>query len=96
MGLHAITVFSGMGLLPRMGILPLPTLLVLTEYKPHNFYTICFKPTTMGRVNILSFYPSRVRAHDILTQSKQIILLPFCLKYSPGLELNPGQLTHPD
>ena len=26
MGLHAITVFSGMGLLPRMGILPLPTL----------------------------------------------------------------------
>ena len=29
-GLHAITVFSGMGLLPRMGILPLPTLFGFT------------------------------------------------------------------
>ena len=28
-GLHAITVFSGMGLLPRMGILPLPTLITI-------------------------------------------------------------------
>ena len=27
-GLHVITVFSGMGLLPRMGLLPLPTLCI--------------------------------------------------------------------
>ena len=32
-GLHVITVFSGMGLLPLIGLLPLPTLCSYTNYK---------------------------------------------------------------